>query len=263
MNKIDASTGWAWVQRGFALFRQQPGPLFMLFSAYMFLMLGIGLIPVLGQLLPLILTPVFSIGFMRACTLIEGDERISPGVLLSGFRSPDLTRLLTLGLLYPLAAGLAVGVSCLFDDGTFWQVISGQIELDPKSEQASTISLHILLAGALYAPACVVFWYAASLIAWQKMSIGKAIFFSVLSIARAVRAFLVYSLCWLGIIILLSISISVIIGILANNSTLGILVLFPSLIALTMIMNCSFYASYADLFGRPQSPADAPAGNAE
>ena len=55
MEKIPAHTGWSWVKQGFALFRKQPAEMSTLFLAYMFLMLILGIIPVLGQMLPLIL----------------------------------------------------------------------------------------------------------------------------------------------------------------------------------------------------------------
>ncbi|MFY0104362.1 hypothetical protein ABTP95_21415, partial [Acinetobacter baumannii] len=81
----------------------------------MFLMLALGIIPVLGQMLPLILIPLFSMSFMQACAQIERGERVFPNLLLIGFRSPARNTLLKLGLLYLLVATLVVAASALAD----------------------------------------------------------------------------------------------------------------------------------------------------
>ena len=75
MEKLPANTGWLWIKEGFTLFRKQPAELSILFLSYMFLMFVIGIIPVLGQLLPLMLVPVFSMAFMQACVHIEQGKR--------------------------------------------------------------------------------------------------------------------------------------------------------------------------------------------
>ena len=104
MEKLPAYAGWLWIKDGFALFRKQPIELSTLFLSYMFLMFAIGIIPVLGQLLPLILVPVFSMAFMQACVHVEQGKRISSKLLLTGFRSPAFSKLLKLGGLYLAAA---------------------------------------------------------------------------------------------------------------------------------------------------------------
>ncbi|MEO8407135.1 MAG: hypothetical protein ABI476_01735, partial [Oxalobacteraceae bacterium] len=76
MEKLPATTGLLWVKQGFALFRKQPAEMSMLFLAYMFLMLAVGIIPLAGQVLPLILVPAFSIAFLQACVNIERGKRI-------------------------------------------------------------------------------------------------------------------------------------------------------------------------------------------
>ena len=71
MEKLPAATGWQWIKDGFALFRKQPAELSTLFLTYMFLMMIITIIPLVGQVLPLVLVPVFSIAFMQACVQVE------------------------------------------------------------------------------------------------------------------------------------------------------------------------------------------------
>jgi len=145
MQKLPAKTGWTWVKQGVALFRKQPAEISTLFLSYMFLMLALGLIPLLGQILPLILVPVFAMSFMQACVHIEQGKRVYPNLLMVGLRSPALRRLLMLGVLYALAALVAVAASSLVDGGTFLHAMSGSA-LDAETIIGSNIRLAMIVA---------------------------------------------------------------------------------------------------------------------
>lgn len=252
MEKLPAKTGWLWVKEGIALFRKQPAEVSTLFLSYMFLMLALGIVPVIGQLLPLILVPVFAMSFMQACRHIEEGKRVYPNLLLVGFRSPALRTLLTLGMLYLLAAFGAVGASALVDGGIFWNAMTGIGGLTPKDIEGSNISLAMVLAAVVYIPAAMAFWFAAPLITWHDMPLGKALFYSFFAVRRAGKAFLLYGLAWLVIGILLPAAVSTIVALLINNMTIIVFILLPLSIILTVVMYCSFYPTYTAIFGRPQ-----------
>ncbi len=254
MEKLPASTGWLWVKEGFTLFRKQPAELSTLFFGYMFLMLALGIIPVIGQLLPLILVPLFSMTFMHACVHIETGKRVYPNLLLVGFRSPAVRNLVKLGTLYLVAAIVAVGASSLIDGGVFWQAITGQIALDTETVRNSNMTLAMFFSAAVYTPAAMAFWYAAPLIAWQNMGVGKAIFYSFFAVRRAGRAFIIYGLAWVTIGMILPVIVSSIVGMLLNSSTASIFLLLPMSLVLTVIMYCSFYPTYTHLFGPAPEP---------
>jgi hypothetical protein len=256
MEKLPANAGWLWIKQGFGLFRKQPIEMSTLFLSYMFLMLGFGLIPLLGQILPLLLVPMFSIGFLQACADIEQGKRVHPKLLLTGFRSPAFRKLLGLGVLYLLAALVAVGASSLVDGGVFWQAMSGQIALDAKTVQDSNMTMAMLFAAAVYLPAAMAFWYAAPLIAWHDMGVGKAIFYSFFAVRRAGKAFMLYGLAWIGIGVLMPAMISALVGLLADTVALTMVVLLPLSIVVTVVMYCSFYATYTQMFGQPSAPLD-------
>ncbi|NRR33683.1 hypothetical protein HSX11_26240 [Oxalobacteraceae bacterium] len=255
MDKLPASTGWQWVRQGLQLFRSQPGGLSTLFLGYMFFMLALGILPVLGQVLPIILVPVFSIAFMRACAHIEQGKRVMPGLLFSGFRKPAFPALFTLGMLYLLVAGLALGGSALVDGGALFQLFTGQVEPSPELMKDGSMGKAVLLAIALYIPGAMAFCFAAPLIYWQNMSVGKAIFFSFFAVLRAFKAFAVFILGWASISILLSQLIIILFG----RSQLAMMVMMPMSVIVTVMLHCSFYASYRQLFGSPAAEALAPA----
>lgn len=259
MDKLPARTGWDWIKQGFGLFRKQPIGLATLFLGYLLVTLAIGIIPVLGQVLPVILAPVFSVAFMQACAYIDRDVRVLPNLLMSGFRKPVFLTLFQLGLLYLLVAAIAIGATALVDGGVFWELITG--ELDPRSEAArqAPLGLALTLAVAIYIPAAMAFCFSAPLIFWQNMSLVKAIFFSFFAVLRAFKSFLVFTLSWFGLMIFLSNLLLALFG----KTQAPVLLALPLSVILAIIMHCSFYASYRQIFGAPGAPeAGTPASDA-
>lgn len=254
MMKLNSSSGWLWIKDGFRLFRQQPVEMLALFFAYMFLTMGIGLIPVLGQFMPLILVPTFSMSFMQACRQIEAGQRVHPNVLLTGFRSPALPRLLMLGLLYLLAAMVAIGASALVDGGAFWDFLTSQKPInpqDPKSMPDTAMFWGMLCSAVVYLPALMAFWFAAPLIAWQNMGVGKAVFYSFFAVRGESRAFTVYGLAWLVLGVLLPMVLSLMVAIIVGKAIAVVIIMMPVSLALTVVMYCSFYPPYTHVFGKP------------
>jgi hypothetical protein len=255
MNKLPAIVGWTWVKEGFALFRKQPAEISALFLAYMFLMLAISILPFLGQIMPIGLVPIFSMAFMQACLYIERGRKVYPNLLLTGFRSPTFRKLIMLGVLYLVAAAIAVAASALVDGGMFWQIMIGSKKLDADAIRSANLSLAMMVSAAVYTPAAMAFWYAAPLIAWHDMSIGKAIFYSFFAVKRAGKAFLVYGLAWVVIGVLMPALLSSLVALIFGNSLAVMFVLLSVSLILTVVMYCSFYPTYTHIFGRPESGA--------
>ena len=247
MMNLPARTGWEWIKQGFGLFGKQPGALFSLFAIYAFFMLLIGIVPVLGQILPILLVPVGAVAFMQACALIEQGKRVRPSVLLSGLRKPFVLPLLKLGTLYFVMAAIAVGSTFLVDGGVLWQILTGQLDPRSAAAQAAPIGPAMLLAIAVYIPAAMAFCFAAPLIYWQGMGVAKASFFSFFAVWRARKAFLVFCMSWFALIMFVSNLFVLIFG----TAQQAILLMLPVSILLTIVMHCSFYASYRQLFGTP------------
>jgi hypothetical protein len=259
MEKVPAKAGWLWVKEGFALFRKQPMELSTLFLSYTFLVLALGIIPVLGQVLPLLLTPVFSMAFMQACVQVEQGQRVFPGTLLTGFRSPAFRSLLLLGVFYLLAALIAIAASGLVDGGLFWSIISGQTALDADKIRDSNVSLAMLFSAAVYTPAAMAFWYAAPLIMWNGMGVGKAVFYSFFSVKKAGKAFIVYGLAWFIIGAMIPAFLASLVTLIAGTAAAGTMVLIPLWLVMSVVLYCSFYPTYTYLFGkRETAPPPAP-----
>lgn len=260
MNKLPASAGWLWIKQGFALFAKQPIELATLFLAYMFLVLALNLVPLLGSIAALMLTPVFAMSFMQACVDIERGKRVHPGLLLTGFRSPAFRTLLLLGLMYLIAALLASATFALLDDGTLQKVMERKITVTSPEFQNSRILSATLLAMAVYTPAAMAFWFAAPLIAWKRMKLGKAMFYSFFAVWRATRPFLAYGMGWVGILFAFFFVLGLLALLTGGSKLINMLIMLPASIALSSVMYCSFYPGYTDIFGKPDEAADHTAG---
>jgi len=248
MNKLPASAGWDWIRQGFALFRQQPGGLFMIQIAYMLMFVVLGLIPILGQIVPVALAPVFSAIFLQACLNIDRGARIEPRLLPQGFRAPGVPTLVLLGLLYIMIAAIALGISMLADGGALLKMVTEGGQPDPKELAESGIGGALLLAMLIYLPAMMAFWFTVPLVSWQHMGLFKALFYSFFSVWHALKAFLVFLLSLFGILLL---SVQLIL-LLFGTGGVGTILMLMLWMMLIILIHCALYASYRQVFGAPE-----------
>ncbi len=255
MEKLPANSGWTWIKEGFALFRAQPGALMLLFVGYALIMVLLRSVPAVGQVLTSVMAPVFAVAFMQACAQIERGERVLPALLLTGFREPLLKPLLMLGCVYFVLLMLAMGASSLVDGGVFWNVATGA---GGKSEavKIETVEsmLAMLLAVGLYLGAALALCFSIPLVLWKQMPAGKAMFFSVVSVLRLIKPFAVFSLAWFGLVMFGTQILALLFG---KSQLLGVVVI-PFAIVLWVAVQCSFYASYRQVFGGPGAEVAAP-----
>lgn len=252
MSKFPASAGLAWIREGFAIFRKQPGGLMLLMLAYLLAGVVLGIIPLLGQLLPMILAPVFTAVFVQACAAADRQQRLTPEMLRPAFQKPALPRLVGLGALMLLTlALLAVLFSALVGGDTVRQLAEQQIQ--PEQAVANGgFGWAMLLVFLLSLPVSMAMLFAAPLIFWQQMGVGKSLFFSFFAVWRALAAFLLYFVGWMVIVMLLSNVVLLLVG----RSLLGMALLQSLLMVLVMVFQCSMYAAYKAIFGEPQVPAN-------
>jgi hypothetical protein len=247
-----AKTGWLWIKEGFSLFKKQPVGFNLLFLAYFFIMHIISIIPLM-KIVSLITLPLFSMAFMVACREVKRGNKISAKQIIAQLRDPSTKTLLLLGVLYPLAALAALGISSLADGGLLWQAAVGS-GVDPEAIPDSNILNAVLVFFLLCIPAGMAFWYAAPLIAWHNMSLSKALFYSFFTVYRTGRAFIVYLLGWFVISIVIP---SIVSGFVAITFGLpaAFAVALPASIILTVVIYCSFYPTYTTLFDDQKTEA--------
>jgi hypothetical protein len=256
MNKMPASTGWAWLKQGAGLFRRQPAALTTLLFANILISIAISAVPVLGPLIAVVLIPSFSVAFMRACLMIENGKRVTPGVLLSGFRKPAIGPLCKIGLIYLGVSVVLTVLGKLLVDASFWQQVSSARQVDPKDVQVAASDVIGMLGIILLELAAVMsLSFAAPLTFWQKMKAGKATFYSFFAVLKSARVFLVLLLAWFALFF----GVVFVVALIFGAADIGRVVLMWIVFLFVLLLQCAMYAGYREIFGKPDDPEAKPA----
>ncbi|MCE3263224.1 MAG: rane protein [Pseudoduganella sp.] len=250
MSKIPASAGPAWIREGFVIFRKQPGGLMLLMLAYLLVSVVLGIIPLLGQWLPMVLAPVSTAVFLQACALADSGQRLTPEILKPIFAKPTFPRLVGLGALFVLMLSLlALLFGAMVGGDAMVQLAEQQLKPETAQPPAGAGSA-MLVVFLLSLPISMAMLFAAPLIHWQRMGVGKALFYSFFAVWRALAAFIVYFLCWMMIVMFAVYVILLLVG----KSALGMALTQSLLMVIVMVVQCSVYAAYRSIFGAPGAP---------
>lgn len=248
MNNMPAITGWTWLKQGAGLFRQQPAALTTLLFANILISIGISAVPLLGPMVAVVLIPSFSMAFMKACLMIENGERVTPGVLLTGFRKPAVIELCKVGLIYlGVTLLLSLITRALIDPG-FWEQVARQSREGGQPEVATGEILKMFAILGLNLATLIALCFASPLAYWQKMSPGKATFYSFFAVLKSARVFLVLLLAWFAIFFAICIVLALVLG----GSNITRVLLMWLLFLFILLLQCSMYAGYRQIFGKPQ-----------
>lgn len=249
MSKIPASAGPAWIREGFAIFRKQPGGLMLVMLAYLLASIVLGIIPFLGQWLPMVLAPVTTAVFLQACAAADRQQRLTPELLKPIFQKPTFPRLAGLGALFVLMLFvLAMLFSAIVGTDAMLQMAEQQVK--PETAQmppgAGTAMLTVFL---LSLPVSMAMLFAAPLVNWQQMGVGKAMFYSFFAVWRALPAFILYFLCWVVIVMMCMSLVQLVVG----RTAFAMALMQSLLMVLVMVIQCSVYAAYRAIFDAPRS----------
>jgi hypothetical protein len=250
---VTAKVGQSWLIEGFSLVHRQPLIWFLTLMAYWVGLVLIGSLPLVGIIVPLLLSPGLSFGFINLARAIDRKEAATPTMLISGFRNGQARTLLQLGGAYTLALAAVLLLASLVGGGE----LLSMVEKGATEEDLLTLQRELpwgLIVGFLaYIPVMMAFWFAPQLIVWRGLSVPKAIFYSWVSVWLNRGAFLRYGLAWLLLIIAVSLLISLGIGALGGNPQMVLLVIMPVSLLLMAIGHGSFYASTRDIFEERQA----------
>lgn len=261
MRKLSAINGWLWIRHGSQIFRKRPLETMFVFFTMLFCYLLISALPAVGPLLLSALIPAFGMGMMQACRDIDDDQVFQPGVLFVAFKSPAFKRLCVLGLIEFCAMLISFFLAMAIDGGFFADLANKRIVIDENAlkdaKNVEMLALNFMksfaIARLFYLPAMMAFWFAPALIMWHGMGLRKSMFYSFFAVWRSRTAFITYFLLCCGLIFGISALLGLIASIgptvasLANALSLPIALVFP------VIMYCSFYSTYKDVFSRDQS----------
>jgi len=247
MNSLPAITGWHWLKQGAGLFRKQPAALTTLLFANILICIGISAVPFVGPLLVSVLIPSFSMAFMQACLMIDNGERVLPNVLLTGFRKPVFGTLCKIGLVYMGISLVQLVLMYLLIDQDAMQEMARQSREGGQPQVSGSFLLSIFLIATLNLIGVITMCFAGPLTYWQKMTPGKATFYSFFAVLRSARVFIVLLLAWFAIFLGITFVLSLVLG----GSSLTRVVIMWLIFLFVLLLQCAMYAGYREIFGKP------------
>jgi hypothetical protein len=253
MEKLPARAGWHWIKQGWMLFRKQPGALMALLFVCMFSSFFVLLLPVLGQILWCVLMPLFTIALLQGCAEIDQGRRALPNLLLVGLQKPMRNHLLGLGALNFLLMALAMLVIYAMSGDAMSALREAQAKGVIKPEDVEGLFGGVLTGSVIYMVGWMLTSMAAPLIFWQKMALSKALFFSVVAVLRAIKAF-VSALVIQHVLYFIGVQIIVLI---LGVSQISVAAIFTLFLVTLVLLHCTLYSAYCQIFGPPQTPTPA------
>ena len=253
---VPARTGLVWVKLGMRTFLRQPLALAGLFFMFMAAMTVVSKLPLIGVPLAMVLLPGITLGLMAATREAAAGKFPMPLMLLTGFRAgPQALRsMLILGALYTLGFLAALGACWLVDGGSFARVYLGgespsaEAMLEPSFQAAMWTFI------AIHLPVSLLFWHAPALVHWHGLPPLKSVFFSLVACLRNLRALLVFGLCWMLVLMLALLAVSLLAALLNLGDSTGSLI-FPVLLLMAAMFFCSLFFTYRDTFESPLGDA--------
>jgi uncharacterized membrane protein len=226
--------GWRWIVEGWHIFTASP--VLWIVTVLLFIIISIvtAIVPVVGQLAGIVLTPVLTAGLMIGASEVAAGRPLSIGHLFAGFQQ-RVGSLVGLGLLLTLFTVVVVliVVVLIFAFGGAAMQLLMTASVDPAALTRSSLGLLFTIAAVavlLLLPLSMAYYFAPALIALGGQGPLAAMRMSLLACLRNSLPLLVYSLALIVLAILATLPLA-----------LGWIVLLPVLIA-------SAYASYRDIF---------------
>jgi hypothetical protein len=249
LNIVPPRRGLAWVGAGVRLFGKQPLAMGGLFFMFMAVGSVASLVPVIGGLLTLVLLPAGTVTMMAASREVLAGRFPMPVLLLEAFRfgKARSVAMLQLGVWYAVGFLAVIAASALADGGSFAGLYLMGKEVSAETLEGSGIKTAMLIAMALYAPVSMLFWHSPALVLWHGMSPIKAIFFSAVACLKNTKAYLYFSLGWIGLFVGVSVMLSVVAQTLGGaDALLGLMM--PLVLILASMMFASIYPTFVETF---------------
>jgi hypothetical protein len=246
---LRALIGWRWVKDGFRLLGRQPIALLAISFINLTLLSLSVMIPLIGAVGPLLLTPALMVGLMHAIRCADTGRMPSIRMLFAGFRDSGGTAwrpLLVLGAFNAAATLAVLGVAALADGGALMKIVTGQMrEGDVPPDETSLFYAGIIFI-ALYTPVQMSMWYAPLLVAWHRISPMKALFYSLFAVLRNKWAFVVFAIGWFAVAFIGSLGVRLLGVVIGDSPLLLSMILSPLSLALITAVYCSFWPTYRD-----------------
>ncbi|WP_295532406.1 BPSS1780 family membrane protein [uncultured Pseudacidovorax sp.] len=257
---VSPRTGVQWMREGLRAFRRQPMAFFSLFMLFMSAIAMLSVVPLIGGPLAVALGPATTLALMVASEhTVNGrpdpaaGRAASAGIFLQALQAvrAQAKPLAVLGLLYALGALAAGGLATLIFgdpfDGAFGNDGAPQAEV----VQSTGFQIAVLARLLFYVPVALAFWHAPALVHWHGVTPVKSIFFSLVACWRNMGAMTLYGLAWAGVVLALSLLMSLVASLLiavSGAGALGMAVMVGGSFLLSAAFLASAWFTFRDSF---------------
>jgi hypothetical protein len=245
--QVPASEGIQWLRRAWAITRANPLAVHAGMFSYLLLVVITGIVPVVGQFLPLVAVPVLYVGLMSIYRAVARKDPLSIKLIFSGLSpKPVAVALLIMGVIYAAAILGIFAATSLVDDGLLMRVIMGEETLDPKTVNQSLLTTSAAFALLLYVPVSWLFWMAPQFVAWHGMGVAKALFYSLVGCWRNIGAFILFFATAGSLLLAAALTVSFI-GMLLGGTAVAQTLMLPLTLLFGVVVYVAFYASYESM----------------
>lgn len=252
LKQVPAATGLEWVKQGMRTFARQPLAISGLFFMFMAGLSLLSIVPFLGSLVAIVITPAATLGLMAASRDANHGKFPMPSTLITAFRqSPDRTRaMLILGGLYGACLLILVAVAMGLGPDLPDSAVEGG--LTPELISALLGSTGLWLSLLLYMPVLMMFWHAPALVHWHGVSPVKSLFFSLLACWNNRAAMALYLIAWFVLMLAAAFVITMVSRAIGSTSV-GLMV-YPLVLMFASVFYASLFFTFKDSFDFAAGP---------
>jgi hypothetical protein len=249
ISSLAPANGWHWFRQGVSLFRRQPAVLSTVLFFNLFASALVGAVPIAGPVIVGLLVPSMALALMQACALIDQDRPVDLRVLGAGFRPHVFQRLLGIGALYLVLSLLLSVLAWAVTDIPALEKLFKEMQTGAKQTVDPSVMWPAMGVYVLNLLVLVSLAFSVPLVAWQRMSAPKALFYSIVASVRAAPVFLVLLGGWI-LTMLLTVMMAIIFFSLLSK-LFAILVGTAVMLVFVLLLQCALYAGYRQVFGMP------------
>lgn len=230
----------------------------------------LAVVPLIGQLLLMLITPSLTAGAMAAFSEVEAGRRPAPTALVSAWRHPNLrNRLLGIGSFFLVGSLIALVLLAAWLGGqaTPEQIQAAQTSPEAMAELLNAISFGpvLLLAGVAMAIVLSAMYFAIPLVAFADAPVGQALWSSLRAVLANWAAFLGLGLALIALVFglglvfgLLTLSLGLALG--GAGQMIGQVLFMLMAMLVQVLMAGTQWVAFREIFGsdeeRPEPPED-------
>lgn len=172
VHQVKAKQGLQWIMSGFYLFRAAPAAWILLTFTLILIAMSLALVPLLGQFVFTLISPLFLAGLMIGCKGLEQGEKLDISCLFIAFKT-NPTPLITIGGIYLIGQVLIVGVVMLIGGTVMVDMLLYGKRVDESELMGvmSSIMTASLIAISLSVPLIMAAWFSPLLVIFHRKSV--------------------------------------------------------------------------------------------